>query len=125
MMRCICHKKRRSLYHLISNDSCPTDGREHQRHNKGDYPSNNIIKIFYNIFKKNNKSPIYDPLPQKTKEAISIQDFKEKCDQAIKAYQDFNKQKRQEKDDVNYKTVRELQEEILEFVHGKISIKDL
>jgi len=77
------------------------------------------------IYEEILKSPIYDPLPQKTKEAISIQDFKEKCDQAITAYQDFNKQKRQEKDDVNCKTVRELQEEILEFVHGKISIKDL
>ena len=77
------------------------------------------------IYKEILKAPIYDQLPQKTKKAISIEDFKEKCDQTITAYQDFNEQKRQEKDDVNCKTVRELQEEILNFVHGKISIKDL
>ena len=65
------------------------------------------------IYEEILKKPIYDQLKEDIKEKISEGKFKKECEKEIKNYQNFNKAKRDAKDDVNCMTVRELQEKIL------------
>ena len=82
-----------------------------------DFPSSYIYEEIL-------KTPIYEQLSPDIKALIPEQLFKQQCKKVIESYQDFNHQKRQEEDDVNCKTVRELQEEILVFIHDQVEARD-
>ncbi len=74
------------------------------------------------IYEEILKKPIYDELSHDIKSKIPEIAFKKICKEYIANYQKFNQQKRDNHDDINCKTVRELQEEALNFIYEKIEI---
>ena len=63
------------------------------------------------------KAPIFDQLSETIKAEITLEQFKKVSERLIAEYQHFNQEKRANNDDINCKTVRELQESLLNFIN--------